>query len=305
MKKLSLLPLFLGIFFLAAPAWGQSGSVKALRVVGTVQLVEDATGSAEALERGRIFGEGYTVITEAESNALLVFSNGATLRVAAESSISVNELIQETFSPELGSYQTLREEPTASESRLHLNYGEVTGQARLHEDSRFDVATNVGVAGIRGTRFQVSFTSEIDDDGRERMRMTVINIEGTVLVQSVDVTEIAEFSSVEPGTSASVDVDEETGTVTFSELSAEQAQQVMAIVEEMEQAIEEESDEVEPGTDDETEPEEDPADEDPPEEEDPLDTEEGDDTEDPGDASERDLPPDLERPGLSPSEVNE
>ncbi len=258
MKKTTLFVLMLGIGLLGAPAWLDAGTVKALRVVGEVRLLEDATGMDETLERGRIFGEGFTVISHEESNALLVFSNGVTLRVGPESSVGMTELVQEAFSPERGAYQTLTEEPSRSEMRVSLNYGTVTGQARLREDSTFDVATDVGVAGIRGTRFQVTFTREVDDDGRERLRMTVINIEGTVLVRSLDVTEIAAFTPVESGTSAEVARDDDTGTVTYTAVTEAQAGQILEIIEEMARVVAEEAEAVDPGIDPEPEPEPEP-----------------------------------------------
>ena len=278
--SISLLLLFV---FALAPLALEAGTVKALRVVGQVELVEEATGRTAPLRTGQIFGEGNTVVTHAASNAILVFSNGSTLNVASESSVRVETLIQEAFSPAMGEFQALTEEPSQSETRVHLNYGEVTGRSRLREGSSFDIATDVGVAGIRGSIVQVRLETVTTPDGRERRVMTVAVLEGdqTVGVWSVNVSEIAEFRPLEEGTVAEISFDDETGEVVFSPLTAAQTSRIISILEAIQNAI----DDAEPG-----DPQPDIPD---------FDFDDEDDEES-GRRDEHRESPDLELPGISP-----
>src|SRR5262245_82993 len=74
----------------ALPAAGPAlnkGQVKAFIVNGDVQI-QDASGK-KALTRGATFEEGSTIFTGANGNALLVFSNGAAMKVLPNSQVGV------------------------------------------------------------------------------------------------------------------------------------------------------------------------------------------------------------------------
>ena len=208
------------------PLASEAASVKAVRVVGQVELV-NPVGQRSVLSPGSEFGQGHSVVTGARSSAVLYLPNGSVVNVAANSSLAVSELLQDPYDPSLGSYDTLRADPSRSSTRLQLNYGEVVGQVKsLRSDSRFEIATEVGVAGIRGTIVKVTFG--VDSEGKKVM--TVVNADGVVLVQSMNVDGLTEFQAIPPGTEATIMVDDVAGTVSYSNLTASQIRAIINVL---------------------------------------------------------------------------
>ena len=72
------------------------GRVEAFIVRGSIQLI-DSNGHATALKRGAFFTEGNTIKTGADSQVLLVFSNGATLKVLENCEVKVTLFRQQPF----------------------------------------------------------------------------------------------------------------------------------------------------------------------------------------------------------------
>lgn len=128
------------------------GTIRALQVQGDVSLRIDATGATRGLSNGDTFEQGTTVLTGAASSVLLIQSNGASIRLEENTSLSVNEFLQSPYDPALGSYQELDEDPSESRTRVKLNYGEATGIVQpLHQASNYNVDFPTASAGIRGT----------------------------------------------------------------------------------------------------------------------------------------------------------
>ncbi|MDX2110488.1 MAG: hypothetical protein SFY80_09645 [Verrucomicrobiota bacterium] len=85
------------------------------------------------------------------TDAGLVFSNGIIVTLYPKSSISVDEFTQEA-KPASSKFGKLKADPNKSTTKLKLNHGEMIGQTKnLRSDSNFEVANQVGVAGIRGS----------------------------------------------------------------------------------------------------------------------------------------------------------
>lgn len=132
----------------------QLGSAKVLDTKGTVAK-SDATGAESKLQKGDVLKEGDSILTTESGLVELVFSNGSRLTVEPDSSLTFAEMRQEAFSSNQ-SYEQLNADPSASQNRLELHYGKVSGEVkRLHNGSNFLVQTPVGTAAIRGTRFSV------------------------------------------------------------------------------------------------------------------------------------------------------
>ncbi|KAF0094553.1 MAG: hypothetical protein E1N59_1858 [Puniceicoccaceae bacterium 5H] len=128
-------------------------------VVGEVTIL-NADGSQEVGESGMTVDPTDRVRTGADSRGVLLFSNGVHLSLQPESELVVERFARRSAPPPPPGIK----ETGASDTRLRLNYGQVVGQVdKLRDESRFEVATPVGVAGIRGTRFVLTLTR--NDDG--------------------------------------------------------------------------------------------------------------------------------------------
>lgn len=152
--RLPLLALsLLAITAMAAQA-AQLASAKVLSANGTVTK-HLADGSKVPVSAGDILSQGDSIVTTALSTAELVFSNGSTLLVEENTSLSLLELNQEAFSGNK-SYEQLAGDPSKSQTLLELNYGEVDGHVKqLKTGSTFDIKTSLGTAAIRGTKFRI------------------------------------------------------------------------------------------------------------------------------------------------------
>jgi hypothetical protein len=127
------------------------------KVMGTVTMTVDGNTSAVALNQA--VPKKAKINTGANSNVILLFSNGATTRLESNTELVIEEYLQDPFASEVVP-KALQAEPTASKTELALNYGELVGDVKpLHYDkgSSFKVRTPVGAAGIRGTTFRIVF----------------------------------------------------------------------------------------------------------------------------------------------------
>jgi len=72
MKILKINASLLIVCLLAIPSLSQAameaGTIKAFRVSGDVQLLDESTGAISSLEEGQIFSQGYTVTTDLDSS---------------------------------------------------------------------------------------------------------------------------------------------------------------------------------------------------------------------------------------------
>ena len=97
--------------------------------------------------------------TAQNSSVVLVFSNGTTTNLEADSELIIEEFLQDPFDQAL-QVATATKEPSRSTTRLALNRGELVGDVKelnYNAGSTFKVVTPVGAAGIRGTIFRIVF----------------------------------------------------------------------------------------------------------------------------------------------------
>ncbi len=161
----------LGVFCGLLPAGAQTapaapaapsrirGTIVAARILGHVEAVSNANGQSRVLHDGDKFSDQTTVVTAAGSSAILAFSNGATVDVAADTTLNIELFEQDPFSEDV-KISELKKEPTTSSTRLNLTKGELVGKVvhlNIDRGSEFTVQTPVGAAGIRGTTFQITF----------------------------------------------------------------------------------------------------------------------------------------------------
>jgi hypothetical protein len=143
-----------------APVSKVVGRIIAVKVVGTVTVtdVRDPMRPRKLVENGEVT-EGQIISTGDDSRVLLVFSNGATVNLAAKSTLSIDEFLQDPFAQPV-KVSELVDEPTTSITKLNLIRGELMSNVkhlRREKGSVFSVQTPVGAAGIRGTTFQILY----------------------------------------------------------------------------------------------------------------------------------------------------
>jgi hypothetical protein len=137
-----------------------NGTVKCVLVVGKVDLINIKDGTTTALTRGQSFQQGYSVHANKGANALLVMSNGATLKVKEDTTLDVTSFQQAKFDEATeGTYLRLNKDPSQSVTDLKLSDGSLQGEVKkLNTDanSKFTINTPAGSAGIRGTIIDIT-----------------------------------------------------------------------------------------------------------------------------------------------------
>jgi len=163
-----LLATILGVFVGFMPAGAQTtptaparikGSIVAARVQGHVEAVSNTNGTKVLLHDGDKVSDQTTVTTAPGANVILAFSNGATVNVAGDSNLNIEEFEQDPFAADV-KLSELKQEPGTSTTKLSLTKGELVGKVvhlNVDRGSEFTVQTPVGAAGIRGTIFRIVF----------------------------------------------------------------------------------------------------------------------------------------------------
>lgn len=191
------------------------GTVKAFTVKGDVTLI-GPSGKTQPLQRGMEFTEGSTVKTGENSSALLLFSNGSAVTVSQLSEMKVTDFEQVDFDPQLGSYLRLTEDPSQSKTKIYLDDGKLAGQVkRLQVGSTYEVNTPTGSAGIRGTDWVATVTT---DPATGEVNTVFTNSSGDIVVSPGNVlaqnaVPVAPGQSVRITATRTVNAD---GTVTFN-----------------------------------------------------------------------------------------
>jgi hypothetical protein len=186
--------ILLGVFVGLAPVGAQTtpadasakvkGRIIAARVDGLVNAVSKADGQSRALHDGDQISDQTQVITSEGANVILVFSNGASVNVAADSTLDIDEFVQDPFASDL-KVSDMKEEPGTSVTRLNIVKGELVGKVvhlNVDKGSEFTVNTPVGAAGIRGTTFRIVFRP---DPRTGKAFFLVTTTEGTVVYRGI------------------------------------------------------------------------------------------------------------------------
>lgn len=140
-------------------------------------LVNNTTGESTPLRRGDTFTDGYSVRTDEQSSALLIFSNGSSVSVRPNSTFDIEEFTQAPYDAGKGSFAQLQADPSASNTSLRLHDGTLVGEVKtLSSASRYEIHTPNGSAGIRGTKWVASVSK--DENGNPITVFT--NLTGTV-----------------------------------------------------------------------------------------------------------------------------
>ncbi len=190
--KISTLLRFLSCAFVASAlsltALGQTelGRIKAARVQGDVQKITNA-GDAVALKDGDEVVQTDSVSTGKGASVVLVFANGSSVRLGAESRLRIDEFLMDPLDAPLTNAGALKEEPTKSKTTLNLSYGEMVGDVKkLNSSSSYSIKTPVGAAGIRGTIYRIVYRPS--SDGKAFFQIQTA--EGLVVMEGVTNAEV-------------------------------------------------------------------------------------------------------------------
>ena len=156
------LPAWLAAFIIfALPALASAQTAGSVTITG---LSGTVTANGQRVTNGQRVAVGSEVKTAAASSAVLVFSTGTTVALAANTTLLVQEFRQASFSAPAGSSAgSLRSEPSTSRTRLKINDGQIVGDVkRLNQGSSFEVDTPAGIAGVLGTKFSITVSRNAD-----------------------------------------------------------------------------------------------------------------------------------------------
>ena len=156
--------VFAFALLVVAPMRGQAptarmppGLVLVAEVKGAVTMT--VAGTTTELSLDDRVPQTATINTGPNSAAMLVFSNGATVRLGAETELVLQEFLQDPFAETIKLLEMV-EEPSRSRSALALNRGELVGNVKklkLDKGSSLTVATPAGVADTGCGTFRIVF----------------------------------------------------------------------------------------------------------------------------------------------------
>jgi FecR protein len=191
----------------AAPAKVR-GRIIAARITGHVTAISKVDGTSRVLKDQDQIQDQMTVVTSPGAEAILVFSNGATVNIAGDSKLDIDEFMQDPFASDQ-KLSDMTNEPGTSITKLDLTKGELVGKVvhlNVDKGSEFTVQTPVGAAGIRGTTFRIVFRPDPNNPGKAFF--SVVTSEGQVVLRGVTSTPVnipagkqvvvAEFSFTPP-----------------------------------------------------------------------------------------------------------
>ena len=81
--------------------------------------------------------KGDIILTGADGTASLAFSNGSVLQVQNSSKFSIEEYLQKPWDFDEAAFKKLEKEPTASKTKLKLDYGDVIVHAMMTQEREY------------------------------------------------------------------------------------------------------------------------------------------------------------------------
>ena len=144
------------------------GATIVVSVKGEVSIDDPSKGSGGSYSEGKYSSEakvkegdilptGTQIKVGAESEAILLFTNGTITTIGANTQVSVRKFLQEGFANSEKKVSDLNEEVSSSILLLDLQIGDmVVDVKKLKKKSNFEIISPLGVAGIRGTSFRLS-----------------------------------------------------------------------------------------------------------------------------------------------------
>jgi len=197
-----------GAWVVSAVQAAEAGKAVVRSIRGKAQYL-DSGGQWLELKVGQVLKPGSTVRTASDSHAdLFMDENGPVVRLAENTTLGLDKL-----------NYTATGVDTIIETQLDLKSGRILGIVRkMADQSKYEIKTPNGVAGIRGTEYDITATSVLRVVSGS-MVMVYVKSDGTVITQVVNSNEMFVPSD---------------GTVKL--IPADQLSQLMAEVKDMEGA---------------------------------------------------------------------
>ena len=213
-------------------AYGEEAGIIILaNVKGEIIYKTSADAPAQVASEGIRVGEGAVVETMEKSSAILVFSNGSTVNLSEKTKISVKQFLQEPFDTDPADIIDAKREPSMSQTRLALDYGDMVGnikKLRRGQGSLFEIETPAGIAGIRGTI--VSMTVVLGPSGNN-LSFSAVFVDGNGQFTQVD----GSVSAINDGIVLTIS---ESGETALNEADAETVEGMRAAAAEGQDAFE-------------------------------------------------------------------
>ncbi|MDA0724708.1 MAG: FecR domain-containing protein [Verrucomicrobia bacterium] len=112
---------------------------------------------AETVPLGAVLPKGCSAQTGVGAAGAFILSNGTVMTLESDTKLKLNEFSQKSFDPAGRKLSDLIAEPSKSNVKLNLEWGSiVVATKKLDRESSLTIQTQSGIAGIRGTQFQMS-----------------------------------------------------------------------------------------------------------------------------------------------------
>ena len=154
--------IFLAVLLCGCMGWvhAQGNSKGALILVsseGDVRFLARDGSQAPAVEAGMVVPSSQTIETGRTGRVVGLLSNGTLLTLTENTRMKVATFEQAPFVDDGRKLAELSGEPSVSKVVIDLDMGSlVVKTKKLSKGSAFDINSPVGVAGIRGTEFQMA-----------------------------------------------------------------------------------------------------------------------------------------------------
>ena len=136
----------------------QSGALIVADMQGDVQFLDGQGKTVEAgkIGPGDILPPDYSAVTGQPGKIIFILSNGTLMTLTENTKMKVRTFEQVPFDPGGKKLKDLENEPSQSKVEIDLDMGSlIIKTKKLDKASSFDINSPVGVAGIRGTEFQM------------------------------------------------------------------------------------------------------------------------------------------------------
>ena len=155
---LLIVSIFTGLVTQSAAQETQSGALIIADMQGDVHFLnrENKKVVNGKIVKGDILPTDYFAVTGKDGKIIFLLSNGTLMTLVENTKMKVRSFEQVPFDPGGKAMKDLDNEPTQSNVEIDLKIGSlIVKTKKLDKKSSFEIYSEVGVAGIRGTEFQM------------------------------------------------------------------------------------------------------------------------------------------------------
>ena len=150
--------IFIGLITQSEAQEKQTGALIIADMQGDVHFLDGENKRVEngKIEKGDILPPDYFAVTGKDGKIIFLLSNGTLMTLVEDTKMKVRSFEQVPFDPGGKTMKDLDNEPSQSNVEIDLNIGSlIVKTKKLDKQSSFEIYSEVGVAGIRGTEFQM------------------------------------------------------------------------------------------------------------------------------------------------------